>query len=116
MSEGPLARRPQQVVAALKIAEATRHALADGMEQHDKSGWDFAVLLHELARTLGACLRVSQGTPAQLDALILTLQRVYAGISSSSAPSIEEALQHLCPEADVHEESATARPEDAVVQ
>ena len=109
MEEVSRIRRPEEVVAAMKIARATREALADGIEQHHESNWDSEVLLYELARMLGVCLRMAEASPSRLDGLIVFLRKVYAGLSTGSAPSVEEALRHMCPEADLHEESVVVQ-------
>lgn len=106
MSDERRMREPRQVVVALHLAQAVRSALTDGIEQHRETSWDSEVLLHEVVRTLGALVRLSDAPPSKLEELIEFFRRVYSGLASGSAPSIDEALHRLCPESDSQAVSA----------
>lgn len=116
MSDEQRTREPGQIVAALEIARAGRKALADGFENYHETGFDSEVLFYELFRTTGMLVRVFETPPSKLEELIEFMRRVYAGLSSGAAPSVEEVLQRLCPESNMQGMSGDTQTERKVLQ
>ena len=94
-------REPVKIVAAIEIASAARHALADALERRGPAGWDEDVLLVELGRAYGAFLRAQDCRPSQIEQLVDSLRSVHAGLASPSAPDAERIVRELCPQAGV---------------
>lgn len=116
MSDERRNREPRQVVAALDIAQKFRSAVADAMEQSRETGWDSEVLLYEAVRTFGLMARLAEAPPSKMEELIEFFRRVYAGLSSTGVPSVEEVLHRLCPESNPQAVSDDTQPETNVLQ
>ena len=99
-------REPARIVAAIEIATAMRHALADELERHRSTGWEDDILMLELGRVLGAMLRWQDARPSAVDHLVDSIRRVHAGLNSLQTPDPEEVVRELCPEASAEAGSA----------
>jgi hypothetical protein len=87
---------PNEIASAVRIAGATRAALARAMADHAKDPWDAEVLGLELARLLGLFLRSEGASEAQLGAVVHLLIEAHGGRVSGSEMTLQQALQLYC--------------------